>query len=219
MITCFLKWCMIYFHIFTLVLCCTEFFYEPLSAWIAVQVHSSTMEMALRHKLNIRHFLHHRIKSDLLQKRRNQKSQLSRLTLRFTGRYFIEDIPWIWENFLHPVSTDFPVVCVALLHMPLLLLRLQVHVSTDPYEKCIICQCMSWGENVLAKLSYAIKRNTVAWAPRQFPINHRHLAQTSTNFFLLIRQVELSLSFVTLQLLRWRPYKLQQVAFALSSST
>lgn len=52
------------------------------------------------------------------------------------------------------------------------------------------------GGNVQAKLPCAIKRNIVASAPWEFPgftINHRHLSQTSTNFFLLMRHIALLL--------------------------
>ena len=37
--------------------------------------------------------------------------------------------------------------------LPLLLLRLQVHVSTEPCERCIACQRINWRGNVLAKPS------------------------------------------------------------------
>ena len=153
--------------------------------------------------------------------REKSESQLSGLTLRFMGRYFAEDISWIWESFPHPVSTDFPVVCVLFCTCPCYCLAVKFMCLQKYIKNALSVNSWAGGKVVQAKLPCAIKRNIVASAPWEFPvftINHRHLAQTSTNFFLLMRHIARYSLLLTPALLKWRPDELQELAFALSSS-
>lgn len=147
------------------------------------------MEMALRHKPKTRLSASQNQIISLARKetskKKKKKKPASRVNTKIHVEVFLTMVKFSLPSFLwlfYSLCGTFTYTLAYCLGFKFMCL--QTHVKN-------VLSAFVWAgeKSVQANLSYAIKRNTVAWVPGQFPINHRHLAHMSTKFFLLIRHV------------------------------